>query len=378
MCEGLSSPHLAREKYALAFGKWPCRIHSTQLMPSPSGPEIPSETAPPALPTKGNAGGRLDFLDAIRGLAALAVAAYHFSHQRDYSSQGWISSSIGWAFGHGHAAVFVFFVLSGFVLPWAMDRSGYTLQASGRFLARRWIRLAPPCIVTLLLLHATWYGWFGSGWAEQWSRLWPQFLFVAGQMRSPRYLEVFWTLELEMQFYVFLAIFMPLLHHRRIWLRRTFLGCCCLTPLFLTDGLWLPHYLGFFAMGMALFWLKSGRCTMVEAAAWIAAAVAGSHRDYSWLNLGSGLLAVALIWWAPRCPRPLLWLGTISYSFYLTHMLSHAVVANKWLPVLPTHENLGTLSIHMLAALALATLFYYTVERPSQMLSNRISSRGKR
>lgn len=83
----------------------------------------------------------------------------------------------------------VFFVISGFILPWSMWRAGYQVNAGNvrRFVWKRLIRIEPPYVATVLLVV------------------------------NP----LFWTLAVECQFYLLIAVVYPLIESPR---RGTRLG----------------------------------------------------------------------------------------------------------------------------------------------------------
>ncbi len=76
---------------------------------------------------------RLYTVEALRGLAALAVAWSHFS----WTNPHWVVS-LGGLGAHG---VDVFFVISGFIIPYSLHTSAYSIRDFGRFMVRRLIRL---------------------------------------------------------------------------------------------------------------------------------------------------------------------------------------------------------------------------------------------
>src|SRR5258708_1326473 len=78
--------------------------------------------------TGGGADGRVPELDAVRGLAAVVIGVYHSNQAR---------------FAWGWAAVDLFFVLSGFLIPSIVLRSGGTSGFLPRFYARRALRIWP-------------------------------------------------------------------------------------------------------------------------------------------------------------------------------------------------------------------------------------------
>jgi peptidoglycan/LPS O-acetylase OafA/YrhL len=88
----------------------------------------------------------LSKIDVLRGLAALAVCCFHFSDD-NYLSTNLFQS----AFRYSNYGVDVFFVISGFVIPLALHRSGYGFENIGEFLLKRWRRLYPAFVAALFL-----------------------------------------------------------------------------------------------------------------------------------------------------------------------------------------------------------------------------------
>jgi peptidoglycan/LPS O-acetylase OafA/YrhL len=103
-------------------------------------------------------GSKLAPLEALRGLAAVIVVAWHFFWAFDPARIGIVDGfdksstmlgSVSFASIDGPAAVMLFFVLSGFVLPLGFFRSGRT-ELVVRAAAKRWLRLV--CLVMLAVL----------------------------------------------------------------------------------------------------------------------------------------------------------------------------------------------------------------------------------
>src|SRR5229473_3266591 len=98
--------------------------------------------------------GRVTTVDALRGIASLSVAWFHFTHGNPtFLSEGVLKSSgeYGWA------GVHMFFVISGFVIPYALYKAQYSSRQFGRFLAKRIIRLDPPYFADIGLILALAY-----------------------------------------------------------------------------------------------------------------------------------------------------------------------------------------------------------------------------
>src|SRR5436190_4062549 len=79
--------------------------------------------------------GRLEFLDTVRGVAALVVALQHTSEQVWPQILGW---SHTW-FRPGEFGVLAFFLCSGFIIPASLEKRGRL----GEFWIGRFFRLWP-------------------------------------------------------------------------------------------------------------------------------------------------------------------------------------------------------------------------------------------
>ncbi len=99
---------------------------------------------------------KLDFLDGIRGIAALYVAGFHATRFTGDGAVHWTSplaKAVGGALSLGYYSVAVFIVLSGFCLgiPVAKSAQRDLPGGFGRYLMRRAKRILPPYYAALLL-----------------------------------------------------------------------------------------------------------------------------------------------------------------------------------------------------------------------------------
>ncbi len=109
---------------------------------SPSEGPAPELPAPPRL--------RLDYLDGLRGLAALYVVMHHayYGLTAEASLPPLAAHLTYWLY-LGRSAVDVFIVLSGYCLMLPIIRSGRLSGGSGGFLRRRARRILPPYYAAL-------------------------------------------------------------------------------------------------------------------------------------------------------------------------------------------------------------------------------------
>ena len=92
-----------------------------------------------------NDSSRLSVIHTLRGLAALGVAWFHFAYSNSNLNTGPFALSAK----YGNLGVEVFFVISGFILPYSLWKNDYTLRNYGRFILKRIIRLDPPCFAAI-------------------------------------------------------------------------------------------------------------------------------------------------------------------------------------------------------------------------------------
>ncbi|HEX2749033.1 MAG TPA: acyltransferase [Verrucomicrobiales bacterium] len=337
---------------------------------------MPSLTKPAEAPPA--SGSRFTNLDALRGIASLSVALFHFTCNLP---ETWFKSLCSW----GWMGVDIFFVISGFILPCALQgRGNYRFPDQyPRFLWKRILRLHPPYLVTVVVVATIWYtssltpDFKGDLPGMRWSDL-AAHPFLLNDILGLKWLSgVFWTLAIEFQFYLLIGLVFPLLAHRKYWVP--------VVLVFIAGGvlpvsrIWIVPFMPVFAMGI-LTWkmLRGGGApwlVILLACAAALSAVQSVGVPVTLLSLGT---ALAIIGWRKGVPRWLIWTGTVSYSLYLLHTSIGGMIlglTNRF----PMDEALAQI-LAVAAALAVslvaALLLFYVVERPALQWSSRKSFRS--
>jgi peptidoglycan/LPS O-acetylase OafA/YrhL len=329
---------------------------------------------------------RFSFVDALRGIAALSVVLYHAivsSHVAELAETmpGWLRTALE----HGDLGVAIFFVLSGFVIAHSLRDQKMSPLGAGRFMLKRSVRLDPPYWVAIATAVAF------SALATRLVRSHTPGDFSAAQIISHIFYAqdilgfrdinpIFWTLCLEVQFYLVFAILLMLPG----WIFIPVFAVSLLWPLgvgpTVHHGLF-PTLWFSFLLGVLSYWAWKNT-TLVPAFLVYASliGIAGILESDSFALtcvvaasalLVAGIAGKIAMWnW-----RWLQFLGTISYSLYLLHnpitgatfrvgymMTGHSLVTEAlWWPI--------SIAACILAAFGL----WYFVERPSLNLARRFS-----
>ncbi|GII91004.1 acyltransferase family protein [Sinosporangium siamense] len=198
---------------------------------------------------------RLGWLDALRGVAALAVAFHHGTYVYTPNTR---AAVLEW-FNPGLWGVMVFFLVSGYIIPASLERHGNVR----RFWVSRLFRIYPLWVagaVVLVLLAL-----FGvSPIRGELYRFDPVTATVAhvtmfqDLLTVPNALNVLWTLSYEMAFYLLVVGLFALRLHRRSTAVVSLLlvvaaGLGVLAPVtLLTDAFGAPAVVAAAAVGMAV------------------------------------------------------------------------------------------------------------------------------
>ncbi len=365
---------------------------------------------------------RLEFLDGIRGLAALYVTIFHAWMQIDFigaaGGEKWLVYLTSWM-ALGREAVAVFIVLSGFCLMLPVTRSTHGILSGGSrgFFYRRARRILPPYYAALALSLVTmalvprWWDTAGS-WFQTME---PAFeaqtilshLLLIHNVDEALVFKInapMWSVAMEWQIYfLFPFVLLPLWRRLGIFATMAFGFLAGLAPLYFLGKLsWTaPWFIGHFAMGMAgaviAFGIKPGEMKAREHIPWgflalasfaaiVALKLAGTVVNMSnWKfafasDLIVGVGAVCLIIYCTRrltggrpsrVVRTLegtgpVVLGRFSYSLYLIHapVLATFYLMVKPLLTSPLNATLLLVGGGVPLCLLLSYGFYLCFERP--------------
>ena len=299
-------------------------------------------------------------LDPLRGLAALAVAVFHFTNNGWLPDGHWLKN-VGF---HGHQGVRTFFVISGFVVPYAMWLGGYSWKNFAPFMARRLVRIYPPYLASALLI-ATMNFFTGTPHFHA-GDLASHLLFLNELIGRPWLMDIYWTLALEVQFYLLAALVWPLLVSRKTWL----FTCVALAAIAISF-VWnrdhcLPRMIAYFLLGIALFRQHTAIDQPLASTALITAFAGAIWWKDGAVALVAALLPVIAKFVVHTVSKPAQFLGKISYSLYLFHLIAGASFLSALAPYIVTPAARIWMIPPALAVSVLAAwLAYRLVEAPA-------------
>jgi len=328
---------------------------------------------------------RLVSIDYLRGLASLAVAWFHLTNQYSEDSPVRASGAMGWL------GVEVFFVISGFVIPWAVRGDALSrLVNRVAFIWRRAIRVELPYLVSIGLVLALWHASslhsdFG-GVEPSWSLIQLGLhVFYLIPFSDFEWLQpVYWTLAYEFAFYLFVAAAYQWTLGARIggigW-RALVAGVIVLSAVGLA-----PIYVCLFLMGASVFraamqLITRPECILTIILAGFAMMLGGGSIE----AVVGGLSAFSILILRQLRFRGLIdygfrWLGSISYSLYLIHVPIGGRLVNygsRFIESNPLSE-LVLSTIALAASILAGWIFFLIIERPSHALARRIRYYGVR
>jgi len=348
-------------------------------------------------------------LHGLRGVAAMAVLFFHWSQfypnilnklNFEFMGQDWDFSL--W-FDMGGFGVSLFFVLSGYLLGGQFIQKKLSKENIIRFWRRRLLRIYPAFwfqLVILLIIGMFIGGYNLNTWGDAirhmllWVNMPP--------WMTPPLNGVWWTLPIELSFYLFLPLLIFI--QRKIGIVKTILFCFLVTIAWralvmqLYEGSYfvtvlpvldaLPGSLATFSAGMAIVFapkiepkFKKSLLVLSIIAFYILAKIINANVDAYWaghwlLIIFNPVMAIVLatILYTVLSPfygirflssKAFIWLGEVSFGIYLWHFPILNLIQKFW-PELQggSLQNIGALLICLIATFAIAHFSYRCIEQP--------------
>ncbi|MDV3349883.1 acyltransferase [Leptothoe sp. LEGE 181152] len=279
---------------------------------------------------------RVEVIDVLRGLAAMAVVLFHFTGYLSLSktpmsfwSQGIVNIT-----EYGYVGVPIFFVLSGYVIALTASRYRFSFNTGVRFTLRRLVRLTPPywCMVSLFALTIVtgrMFGFFQNTTVTV-AQVVAHLVYAQDILEYTPLDIVHWTLCLEAQFYIVFSLSNIIIHRyfqkrEVLYFSATVVASILINTFEVLPNAWFPCLWYQFGLGILIYY---ARCNQKLAIILFTLASAMAGLDfYRGEIIGVTVLATSFILFSMErfpfipnsYPKCLSSLGQISYSLYLVH-----------------------------------------------------------
>ena len=316
-------------------------------------------------------------LNSLRAIAALSVCLFHYI----CTVTGYTTNEILLViFNFGQYGVHMFFVISGFIIPWSMYHGQYEPGNFFRFITKRLIRLEPLflCSLALAVLHAyartRTSGYNGVDTTPSLQQVALHIGYLVPFFEDAKWIRpVYWTLAIEFQYYFVMGMIFPFLVNKQMLLRFMVYVIFSLGVLLPDAGL-LPFYLPIFMLGVLLFLKKTSLISDPEFYLMSAVCLVIIFMKHDTGSFGFSLATYLIILYFSHIKSKIGdFLGEISYSLYLFHSLTGMVVLNYFShfvqsPLLKTVILLVAVGV----AIVCSYITYRLIEYPTKRWSSRI------
>lgn len=327
---------------------------------------------------------RLEVLDGLRFLAAIAVVAYHFTAMYRVWDRKVEEIFPGQPAAHGWLGVYLFFLISGFVI--CMSSWGRRVD---EFWISRVVRLYPAYWLSVVVSAAVLTAWPFIAKPVGWRDALVNLTMLHEPLGVPPAAEVYWTLWVELRFYLLfsLVVWWGLTYRRVVGFCLLWLGAVAAAKVFVANDHRLIHnvlmtnYAPLFTAGVAFYLMYRFRPTLllwgIAGASFVLSLPVVLWRNRMEADRGEVLprwpvilllavcflliAGVALGWLHWLRGRWLVVLGATTYPLYLLHLEVGGTIINIWQGRVPAPLLVVTVAAAMVL---LAWLVHRYVERP--------------
>jgi len=316
-------------------------------------------------------------ITGLRGIASLLVCVFHFTHFSSenftlFDPQSWLVQ-VG---KMGTEGVYLFFIISGFIIPWSLSTHNYTWNKMGRFLLKRSIRIEVPYLVSILLILAVGgiFAWYNNQAFEiNTSQFFSHLIYLVPFTGQDWYNPIYWTLCIEFQFYLFIALYFPIFVRPNRWSKLS-LMLILLAASFIPDDRLVFQFLPYFTVGMCCFLFKKETISMRVFMLFLFVSLSIIlFRDGTLHGLTAMVSCLALTFLSAELSI-FDFLGKISFSLYLTHGIFGG---NLLYFAGPLVSNFGSKFILLCSAILFsigcAWIMYKVIELPALRWSKRLT-----
>ncbi|TCO30791.1 peptidoglycan/LPS O-acetylase OafA/YrhL [Pedobacter psychrotolerans] len=311
----------------------------------------------------------------MRAFAAVSVTIFHLSlgNRALFTDKSIFTTTTGF----GYLGVEIFFILSGYVICYSLP-ANYNYSNTTSFLAKRIVRIYPAYLISILLViilnslshyitnienHLSIIDLLSN-------------IFFLTNLGFGNYLNVvYWTLGLEIQFYLLIALsFMFINNSYKVMLYLIILLILSSLPKIHNMDLVFPN-LSVFSIGILTFFYKIKRTINLKI--FLILSVITLIHIYFFLGiavlLASCICLLILLFWT-KTNGFIKFFSNISFSLYLIHVTIGGKVINLGLRYVSTLQERYLLFMSsFIISIFLSYIFYLLIEKPTLLWSKKIT-----
>ena len=317
----------------------------------------------------------IPILNFLRGTASLGVCAVHIHYTVGLYKYPLFSRIVT----NGQQGVAMFFVISGFIIPYSLYNSKYELKYFFSYILKRSLRIDPPYFVSILLCFMVWR--LGS----RFNMLCfiSHFFYLIPFSQYQWYNSVYWTLGIEFQYYLFIGLTFGFLKSGNIKVLILILMFLSMVGYFIPIGFffnkkndnYLTMNLHYFCMGIIVFLHFIKRLRLIQTHFILFGITLYLCKFISVTTGFIGYLSCLLILHVNFRTVITDFFGKISYSLYLIHLpLSGLIISLLSKKI----TNLFFLYfVTIVSCILFAFLFNRLIEIPAITWSKEITFKDK-
>lgn len=315
---------------------------------------------------------RLEIIEVLRGLAAFMVAGFHLASTGYLPKENIVAQS----FSYGWAGVNIFFIISGFILPYSMYAGNYSMRNYFQFLKKRIIRIEPPYIISfLVIILLVAFTRYHSGGSSSFTSIIGHIAYINAFTGEPWLNIVYWTLAIEFQFYLTIGLLFTLLLKKKMVTQvLIFVLFLAINLIPVKEGLGiLPGYFNFFMFGMLLFKYHIKLINKNYFLCYfVILSVFTAWHNSIFLSCLAIVTVLIIQFFKQKTIKSnsLMFLGSISYSLYLIHSPVE-IILGVLVKKVNTNPYFISFSIFIILAVtvAISYFFYLIAEKPFKKMS---------
>ena len=277
---------------------------------------------------------------------------------------------------YGAQGVEMFYIISGFVITFALTRSRYKIIHYGKYVLKRVIRIIPVFFMTIVAIFGFEFLMAKLFWGYEmefdYSNIFANLTFTVDLWEGATWINpIFSTLGVEFQFYLLIGLLLPLIQWN-LWSKYVILSSLIIFGIITREHQTVLVNMPYFALGIVMHDIYAKK-VLNSSYVYLGLLFIVLLRFYMWEDFIVSLITLLLFLFAKPSFRLSNEVGKVSYSLYLTHGLF-----GGWLLFFLSRDEYVNLNPYLSIPMAFlfsvlgAKAFYMLFEKPSINLGKKI------